>query len=244
MDSFRMKSIYFGNKRQDADVASICYPDDSKYQYQIQGDNPSLAGSSVTLNLTVPGTTGKPDLQLNIAVVHDAVSNDKGAFLQFDWNYKNLLQPGVKKPFRVPKTVVNTSVLVPCATCKLSDFIALKAGSDGPLVKVKSQKSQGQDVFRIQDLIFGEFRNDILMQLVTDKDLKPHRGNIIGLNDGVTDQLVQPDQGIHAFWNRDNPDPVDTGELPAANDYSTHPFFAYTASDGTVYGVFVNTANA
>lgn len=67
------------------------------------------------------------------------------------------------------------------------------------------------------------------MQLVTDKDMKPSRGRIVGINDGVTDKLVQPARGIHGFWNRDISDPVDTGELPTANDYSTHPFFAYTA---------------
>lgn len=64
------------------------------------------------------------------------------------------------------------------------------------------------------------------------------------MNDGVTEKFVQPEKGIHAFWNRDNPDPVDTGEEPTANDYSTHPFFAYTATDGEVYGVFSNVANA
>lgn len=31
--------------------------------------------------------------------------------------------------------------------------------------------------------------------------------------------------GLYSLWNRDVPDPLDAGELPSTNMYSSHPFY-------------------
>lgn len=95
----------------------------------------------MTLNLTVPGTSGKPDILMNISIAHDIADASKAGFLKFEWNYAKEQSPDVKEPFRVPEAVVNTSSLSPCASCKLSDLISVKAGgSQGPLISIKSKK--------------------------------------------------------------------------------------------------------
>lgn len=70
IDGFRMKTIFFGDLITDGDVASLCFPNDTNYQYKVV-NAPSLQSDFTSIHLSVPGTLGKPDLLLNVSVLWD-----------------------------------------------------------------------------------------------------------------------------------------------------------------------------
>lgn len=50
--------------------------------------------------------------------------------------------------------------------------------------------------------------------------------------------------GVYSLWTRDEPNPIEQGELPGANNYGVHPFYMTNAPDGTWFGVYTNLAHA
>jgi len=46
------------------------------------------------------------------------------------------------------------------------------------------------------------------------------------------------------MWARDQPTPDETGTLPGANMYGTHPFFMYNHKPKVWVGVFYKLAHA
>lgn len=50
--------------------------------------------------------------------------------------------------------------------------------------------------------------------------------------------------GVYSLWTRDEPNPIERGELPASNNYGVHPFYMTQANDSSWFGVYTNLAHA
>jgi hypothetical protein len=66
---------------------------------------------------------------------------------------------------------------------------------------------------------------------------------VMGLAEQVSSDLFLPD-GVFSLWSRDQPDPVQTGKIPASNMYGTHPVYFGRTSATTWSGIFTNLAAA
>lgn len=137
---------------------------------------------------------------------------------------------------------MNTSALGTCDHCRLKYFMNISEGANGTsILKIYSVRNASLPIFELDTLAFDEYLNSYGGTLHTRKgdDFE----GILGLGDQVSGELFLKD-GVYSFWNRDEPDPVQSRTLPGANLYGTHPFFMYRAQDDLVYGVFTNVANA
>lgn len=65
----------------------------------------------------------------------------------------------------------------------------------------------------------------------------------MGLSEHVQSKLFL-DDGVYSLWNRDVPDPPQTGTLPAQNMYGSHPFYMFKQEDEKWHGVYTNLAAA
>lgn len=63
------------------------------------------------------------------------------------------------------------------------------------------------------------------------------------MSERVTNDLFLGD-GVYSLWTRGAANPIENGELPAANQYGAHPFYMTSASDDTWFGVYTNLAHA
>jgi lysosomal alpha-glucosidase len=65
----------------------------------------------------------------------------------------------------------------------------------------------------------------------------------LGLAERTSNDLFLGD-GVYSLWTRDEPNPIENGELPGNNNYGVHPFYMTSASDNTWFGVYTNLAHA
>jgi len=65
----------------------------------------------------------------------------------------------------------------------------------------------------------------------------------MGLAERTSNDLFIKD-GVISLWSRDEPNPVETGKLPASNAYGVHPFYMAAANDSSWFGVYTNLAAA
>lgn len=104
---------------------------------------------------------------------------------------------------------------------------------------------QPQTVFDLKEFIMG--MTDYFTRFSIKANLNPASPGIWGLGDHYSKSIFVPD-GIYSQFNRDQPDPLETGKLPASNTYGTHPFWMFASGsplpEAAFAGVFFKNVNA
>lgn len=225
VDFFNLKDVHFGTTGMDL---NLC--DGSQYYRTKDGLLPDLTANNVSVVLESMTPHASRDLTLNLTMLSNGAIN-------LHWTYQNFTD--VKTPFEVPQDIIMLNRTVTNTTGILSDFVTITQAVDQPMSLVVNSRN-GSPVWTLNGMQLGEHINVI--------DAKAHttptdfRG-VLGLAEEVSTDLFLKD-GVYSLWARDQPDPVQTGALPATNMYGTHPFIMGKATDATWFGVFYNLAAA
>lgn len=170
-----------------------------------------------------------PDLVMNMTIV-------TGGKINIRYSYNEMAE-GLNAPFEVPGDIIAAN-RTPVADAKLSDYIGATQAADGPL-QLTFMNSASTQVWALNYFAIRNYFNFFDATVTT----KAGFTGIMGLVEQVSNDLFLPN-GTYSLWSRDQPDPVQTGKLPASNMYGTHPFYMAKASDDTWFGVFHNLAAA
>jgi hypothetical protein len=148
------------------------------------------------------------------------------------WNFED--ETLASKRFKFPEDIVNMAQWeVSKSETTLDKYIDTSV-----LFSVINPKN-GKVVFKLTGLILDNLFNVIESQAILDKD----ELGIIGLGEHVGNSL-HLEKGVYSMWSRDVPDPVQTGSLPAANLYGTHPFYMGQDIAKNWFGVFTRLPSA
>lgn len=145
---------------------------------------------------------------------------------------------GYKTPAEVPNDIVNTDI--PASPTKLQSFLSY---TDAPFqinFKYRTEVDPS-NVLTIKGMMFDQYLNwiDVKVNTMKEGDFK----GILGLGERANKDFFYKD-GVYSMWARDQPTPDETGTLPAANMYGTHPFFMYKHKAGAWVGVYYKLAHA
>ena len=88
-------------------------------------------------------------------------------------------------------------------------------------------------------MMLDSYLNAIKVQVQTQMDFQ----GIFGLGERADKDFFLKD-GVYSMWSRDQPTPDETGKLPGANMYGTHPFFMYKHMSNVWVGVHYKLAAA
>lgn len=109
------------------------------------------------------------------------------------------------------------------------------------LTVINGEEETPVDVWKLNSIIQDDYLQVMNSVALQGKGDKYH--GIMGLAERTSNELFLAD-GVYSLWTRDEPNPIENGELPASNNYGVHPFYMTQASDDTWYGVYTNLAHA
>jgi hypothetical protein len=80
------------------------------------------------------------------------------------------------------------------------------------------------EVFGLDGMIYDDYLNWIKVH--ANAEANENFKGIFGLGERASFDFYYKD-GVYSMWSKDIPTPIETGDLPAANMYGTHPYFMY-----------------
>lgn len=207
---------------------NVCSPE--HFRYGIKGGiAPDLKGKqSVSFEL-VHLAEALPSVIATLRIL-------QGGILNIKWTWKDHSSTG-KRPFEVPDEYITTNDRATFGD--LSQFVAISATPFQ--ISFLSEDANPTQVFRLDGMIFDDYLNWIKIQVFTETG--PKFKGIFGLGERANFDFFYKD-GVYSMWSKDIPTPIDTGDLPAANMYGTHPYFMYKHKAGTWVGVLYKLAAA
>jgi alpha-glucosidase (family GH31 glycosyl hydrolase) len=149
------------------------------------------------------------------------------------------LPQGKRKPAEVPTDIIDTANK-PLANLKLNQFVSWQANPFQLNFKYRSQVDPS-NVLTIHGMLYDSYLNwiDVTVNTLNEADFS----GVFGLGQRASKDFFIQD-GVYSMWARDQPTPDETGSLPGANMYGTHPYFMYKHKKQAWVGVFYNLANA
>ena len=217
------KVIYFGNKTKDV---NLCDP--VTYTYTLKDSKEVDLSKSVATFALTNNAKVLPDLNVTLEMTTPNIVHVK-------WTYLN--GTGKPTPFEVPKEIVN-----PVRASKgaaLSNFVTLSLPGANFIMTVTG--ANDTRLIDFNGMAFDQYLNIMHAKLYTEKGDK-FKG-VMGLGQKTMSSLFYSD-GVYSMWSLDTANPYESGKVPGANQYGTHPFYMFKRASGVWTGVYTNLAAA
>jgi hypothetical protein len=209
---------------------NMCSPE--HFRYEIEGGllPPLKNVSSIDIPLVHMAGVLKP-ITLTLRVLPGDIVNVK-------WTWTDYAAAGKRKPYAVPNEYISTEDKVPFGD--LSKHVVISA-SPFTAVFFTSEGDAPTEYFRLDQMVYDEYLNWVKVQVTTEANEKFN--GIFGLGERASFDFFYRD-GVYSMWSKDIPTPIESGDLPAANMYGTHPYFMYKHKAGAYVGALYKLAAA
>ena len=202
---------------------NLCSPDTFHYKL-VPGTFIDLTKTSrITLELV--HVKGESEAQPNLMVTMRVM---EGEILNVKWNYKMVngkLPKGKSAIFEVPDEFITTNDVKDSKT-PLSKYVDV---INAPFSINFVQGEDNTVFYSLKEFLLENYLNYVKVQLATPTN-DEFKG-IFGLGERANANFFFKD-GVYSMWSRDQPTPDETGTLPGANMYGTHPFYMYKHANG------------
>lgn len=91
-------------------------------------------------------------------------------------------------------------------------------------IQIMTNDGTPTEVFGLDGMIYDDYLNWIKVH--ANAEANENFKGIFGLGERASFDFYYKD-GVYSMWSKDIPTPIETGDLPAANMYGTHPYFMY-----------------
>jgi len=219
---YSLSALYFGDSRVDS---NLCQTNTREWKAVNMPDLKDVTKVQFLIEPTDPKAVPQNNIQVTITLLE----KPKGQLYNDLKVEMTLYHTAGYEPY-VPENVVSAD-LKQATIGSLFERVNIIPG--GSSVK-------GEEVFVLEILSYSDMTTPIWSSadhpLYLSEFLTTWGGEMVtmkedaftgafGLGERVDDFMLK--DGTYSFWNRDNPNDMENGQLPGKNNYGTHPFMAW-----------------